>query len=301
MKMLLSTTALVLALGVPVMTAAQTQAPGANPGNMQRDGEMHGFLGQRSQTDLFASELMGHAVHAHRDTAGSNQERAGLMMDANASQTRAMMDRSQLDSMDNIGQVNEIVLSHSGEVRALVIGVGGFLGMGEHDVAVTMEQVSFVSDMEDRDAMYIVVNGNADMFRDAPTYDRTAMTMADDERRMGDSGSDQTRFAAPQMQRDGYDPVVATEVSTEVLMGKSVYDTNDNDVGSVTDMIINDAGEITAVIIDFGGFLGIGTSQASLNFDELTILANEGYADVRIYVDATRDQIQDRPQYQASN
>jgi hypothetical protein len=38
MKMLLSTTALVLALGVPVMTAAQTQAPGANPGNMQRDG-----------------------------------------------------------------------------------------------------------------------------------------------------------------------------------------------------------------------------------------------------------------------
>ena len=49
------------------------------------------------------------------------------------------------------------------------------------------------------------------------------------------------------------------------------------------------------------GFLGIGSSQASLNFDELTILTTDGFDDVRIYVDATRDQIQNLPQYEASN
>jgi hypothetical protein len=40
-------------------------------------------------------------------------------------------------------------------------------------------------------------------------------------------------------------------------------------------MIIDDTGGITNVIIDFGGFLGIGVSQASLSFDELTILSTE--------------------------
>ena len=58
---------------------------------------------------------------------------------------------------------------------------------------------------------------------------------------------------------------------------------------------------ITEVIIDFGGFLGMGTSQVSLGFDELTILADEGRSDVRVYVDATKEQIQAQPEYRAAN
>jgi hypothetical protein len=127
------------------------------------------------------------------------------------------------------------------------------------------------------------------------------MAMPDGQQPGDDIRAGQTGFAAPQMTREGYDRVEVSEVSTEVLMGKTVYDVSDSDVGEVVDMIVNDAGEITNVIIDFGGFLGIGSSQASLTFAELTILSTEGYDDVRIYVDATREQIQDLPQYQASN
>jgi len=65
-------------------------------------------------------------------------------------------------------------------------------------------------------------------------------------------------------------------------------------------MVIDDAGAIGDVIIDFGGFLGMGKSQAALGFDELTILSTEGNDDVRIYVDATKDQIQNLPKYQAA-
>ena len=36
----------------------------------------------------------------------------------------------------NVGKIDDILLDHSGEVKAVVIGVGGFLGIGKKDVAV---------------------------------------------------------------------------------------------------------------------------------------------------------------------
>jgi len=37
---------------------------------------------------------------------------------------------------EKIGDIKELMLDKSGKVEDVVIGVGGFLGMGEHDVAV---------------------------------------------------------------------------------------------------------------------------------------------------------------------
>jgi sporulation protein YlmC with PRC-barrel domain len=37
---------------------------------------------------------------------------------------------------EKIGDINEILVDSSGKIDAVIIGVGGFLGMGEHDVAV---------------------------------------------------------------------------------------------------------------------------------------------------------------------
>lgn len=297
MKLLLSTTALVVALGLPGVTLAQAQAPVANPDREQQGAQMSGFLNQREQSDLFASELIGHDVYARSDGAAGTGS-------GSATQDMTALTRADVDSMETIGQISEIVLSRDGQVRALVIGVGGFLGMGEHDVAVTMDQINFAFDAEDQAETYIVMNTGMDMLRDSPAYDR--MSMMDDDaqpERQTSSASqaDRTGFAAPRIERDGYSTMEPTDVSTELLMGKTVYDVNDNDVGTVTDMILDDAGSVTDVIIDFGGFLGIGVSHAALGFDELTILTTEGYDDVRLYVDATKDQIQDLPQYEGTN
>ena len=47
---------------------------------------------------------------------------------------------------DKIGDINEILLTPSGNVAGVVLGVGGFLGMGEHDVLVKMDQLKFVNE-----------------------------------------------------------------------------------------------------------------------------------------------------------
>ena len=47
---------------------------------------------------------------------------------------------------EKIGDINEILLDPSGKVAGVVVGVGGFLGMGEHDVLVKMDQIKFVNE-----------------------------------------------------------------------------------------------------------------------------------------------------------
>jgi sporulation protein YlmC with PRC-barrel domain len=44
---------------------------------------------------------------------------------------------------ENIGEINDVLISRSGKVAAVIIGVGGFLGIGEKDVAVPMSMLLF--------------------------------------------------------------------------------------------------------------------------------------------------------------
>src|SRR4051794_27644800 len=50
------------------------------------------------------------------------------------------------DSNESLGSINDLLTDKSGDIKAVVIGVGGFLGVGEHLVAVPMDKVKFVDD-----------------------------------------------------------------------------------------------------------------------------------------------------------
>jgi sporulation protein YlmC with PRC-barrel domain len=50
------------------------------------------------------------------------------------------------NSHEKIGTINDLIVDSSGKVQAVVIGVGGFLGLGERNMAVPMDQIQFVGD-----------------------------------------------------------------------------------------------------------------------------------------------------------
>jgi sporulation protein YlmC with PRC-barrel domain len=50
------------------------------------------------------------------------------------------------EANEKLGDINELLLDKSGKVTAVVIGIGGFLGMGEHDIAVSMDKLKFVEE-----------------------------------------------------------------------------------------------------------------------------------------------------------
>ncbi|MCK1739061.1 PRC-barrel domain-containing protein [Bradyrhizobium sp. 138] len=50
------------------------------------------------------------------------------------------------EANENIGSINDLLMDKNGNIKIAVIGVGGFLGMGEHLVAVPYEKLKFVNE-----------------------------------------------------------------------------------------------------------------------------------------------------------
>ncbi|WGR95813.1 PRC-barrel domain-containing protein [Bradyrhizobium sp. ISRA443] len=50
------------------------------------------------------------------------------------------------DSNENVGSINDLLMDKGGAIKGVVIGVGGFLGVGEHLVAVPLDKVKFATE-----------------------------------------------------------------------------------------------------------------------------------------------------------
>src|SRR5882757_6285245 len=50
------------------------------------------------------------------------------------------------DNNESVGSINDLLTDKSGNIKAVVIGVGGFIGVGEHLVAVPFDKVKFVTE-----------------------------------------------------------------------------------------------------------------------------------------------------------
>jgi len=47
---------------------------------------------------------------------------------------------------EKIGDIKDLIIDASGDVDLIVVGVGGFLGMGEHNVGLAWDQVKFMNE-----------------------------------------------------------------------------------------------------------------------------------------------------------
>jgi sporulation protein YlmC with PRC-barrel domain len=112
-------------------------------------------------------------------TAAVAQTAPGLLTTAPANSTTITNYHKQnvYDQGDNkIGEIMDVLVGQDdGRINALVIGVGGFLGMGEKDVLVSFPAVKH--SMKDN-KWYLVMNTTKDALKAAPgfKYDRTKMT-----------------------------------------------------------------------------------------------------------------------------
>lgn len=77
-------------------------------------------------------------------------------------------DQNVYDPQDNkIGEIKDMLLDREGRVQAVIVSVGGFLGMGEKDVAVAFDAVQ-PTQRESR--WWLTMNANKDQLRTAPGF-----------------------------------------------------------------------------------------------------------------------------------
>ena len=134
---------------------------------------------------IVAAALLATPVLAQTTTAPqSGAPAAAPMSQAATGQWRA----SKLIGVDvynnqneKLGEISELIMSPGGQIAGAIIGVGGFLGMGERDVMVPLNQLRFTNEgtsttgtARDGDRRWYperaVLNTNKDQLKGMPEF-----------------------------------------------------------------------------------------------------------------------------------
>jgi hypothetical protein len=70
---------------------------------------------------------------------------------------------------ETIGDVNDVIINPNGAVEGVVIGVGGFMGMGEKPVAVALNRLT-ISPTENLDSANVMLNVSLAELEAAPEF-----------------------------------------------------------------------------------------------------------------------------------
>jgi sporulation protein YlmC with PRC-barrel domain len=91
-----------------------------------------------------------------------------------------------------LGEIMDLLVNQSGQIEAAMVGVGGFLGAGEKDVAVSFKEIK---PTKKNDKTYLTLNTTKDALKNAPgfRYDRQSTTWVPDNRASNDKRSNGNR------------------------------------------------------------------------------------------------------------
>lgn len=116
------------------------------------------YLTQQSETQVSANELIGNSITTAQD--------------------------------ENIGEINDLIIEQDGRVAAAVVGVGGFLGIGEKNVALPMDKITVTQNTEG-DSVTLTTVETAETLKAAPEY-QTLEDQADAAGSTMGTGTDST-------------------------------------------------------------------------------------------------------------
>jgi sporulation protein YlmC with PRC-barrel domain len=107
---------------------------------------------------IAASVLMTASAMAQTNSTGTQTQGATAQAGAGQVMTQMpanLMRGSQLMGIDvygsdnqKIGDVDEVLVDRQGKIHGLVVGVGGFLGIGEKSVAIPFDQIQWMTSRE---------------------------------------------------------------------------------------------------------------------------------------------------------
>jgi sporulation protein YlmC with PRC-barrel domain len=225
------------------------------------------------------------------------------------------------DDAQNIGSVNDIVLTKEGKAESLVIGVGGFLGLGAKNVTYDFSKAQWAEKNGDR---WLVAQTTKEELQAQPDFNRKAydpvpattasnepaatapaavpsdttapaVAPADKTAAAPDaSAPDQTQTAA--IDKSALTEMPVGEIRADDLKGTTVYGANDAKVGEIGDVVLAPDNKTDAVIVDVGGFLGIGEKEVAVGMDNLKFMTDKD-GNKYLYTTFTKEQLEAQTAY----
>ncbi|MCF6127796.1 MULTISPECIES: PRC-barrel domain-containing protein [Mesorhizobium] len=230
------------------------------------------------------------------------------------------------DDAQNIGDVNDIVLTKEGKAESLVIGVGGFLGLGAKNVTYDFSKAQWAEKNGDR---WLVAQTTKEELQAQPDFDRKAYDPAPATTASNEPAatapaavpSDTTAPAVAPADKTAEAPAATTpdasapdqtqtaaidkstltempvgEIRADDLKGTTVYGANDARVGEIGDVVLAPDNKTDAVIVDVGGFLGVGEKEVAVGMDNLKFMTDKD-GNKYLYTTFTKEQLEAQTAY----
>jgi len=144
------------------------------------NGDVKSFAGKTLPTlkahlqtaQKLASDLGATAMKEDRSGAVPAQAAADMqLVEATKISANDLINTTVYDPNNrNIGEVNDVVLTKDGKIDAVVLDVGGFLGIGEKSVALAFDTLEFRRDANNK--LYVYAKFTQQQLEQAPKYDK---------------------------------------------------------------------------------------------------------------------------------
>lgn len=172
-----------------------------------------------AQTSVFQTEAAGPAVAAS-DMIGARIYASEAAVDADAY-------NGVQEGWNDIGEVNDIILGRDGSVDAVLVDIGGFLGIGERQVAVDMAALRFVQDdATDADDWFLVMQADRAALDTAPEWVVPGAAATTDTTADTTAATDATAADAAAADAAATDEAAAADASADAANADATADTN---------------------------------------------------------------------------
>jgi sporulation protein YlmC with PRC-barrel domain len=105
--------------------------------------------------------------------------------------------------------------------------------------------------------------------------------------------------ATPEMRATVTSPdhntIMPDQIRASKMIGSTVYDVQNRNIGSVEDLVLDRDGKVAAVVLQVGSFLGLGGKYVAVNLSDIKTDNN------RLTLDRTKEQLQQMAAYDLEN
>ncbi|HUH77960.1 MAG TPA: PRC-barrel domain-containing protein, partial [Devosia sp.] len=212
--------------------------------------------------------------------------------------------------------INNMVVTSGFGISAVVIEVGGFLGLGTKDVAVDFAQLEW-AERSDGSRRWVLPT-TAEALTEAPAFiwsdsvdtTGTPALTPDQQAKQLVNGDPDAAPTAPSLttdqperspittaiDRSGFADFDKTNLTPADLLGIGVYGIDDERIGTISDIVKLPDGAIDALIVDVGGFLGLGAKPVAVAYDTLNF-SSDTNGTRYLFINTSREQLEAQPEY----
>lgn len=264
------------------------------------------LLGTTAAIALGLATLAAPATLRADDTT---QTQATTIAPANAIDAETLIGRNIVNPAgETVGEVKSVVIDQDGQVRHVIVGVGGFLGVGERNVALPWDRLTILDNGET-----VVAAATKEQLEAMPEhrypesvtggvypYDQDLAANPYLAEGASTTGSADLSAGSAATIEAGTAPSagVVGDFRASQLVGVDVVNSSGETIGEINELLVARAGNIDGVIVDVGGFLGMGERPVLISWNDIQLADADADNKLEATTRMTKDQLNALPIYE---